>query len=973
MKCPICHDLVDRPVTVRPPSTLPSPSPCDLPPPFPPRHRATSLHPSLPVTVRPPSTLPFPSPCDLPPPFPPRHRATSLHPSLPVTVRPPSTLPSPSPCDLPPPFPPRHRATSLHPSLPVTVRPSSLPSCFHSCARHSFPPPPASLHPFSPRSSILSSCPLNSPFPHLSPPNARQTPCGHNFCLVCFRKWLAQGKRSCAKCRRAVPPDMMKQPRINPVIVAAIRHAKAAAARAAAGGLSTSAPAKPYEPICNEKRPDQAFTTDRAVRKGLSNAASGRIFVTIAGDFFGPITAEYDPERGTGVEVGETWASRLECRQWGAHLPHVAGIAGQSHHGAQSVALSGGYEDDEDNGEWFLYTGSGGRDLSGNKRTNKVHAFDQRFEKSNQALRLSCLKGYPVRVVRSEKERRSSYAPQACVRYDGVYHIERCWRKKSKVGFLVCRYLFVRCDNSPAPWTSDDVGDSPGRKLPQVAELKQAVDVTERTGPPAWDWIEEKQQWGWVRAPPACTKPIGGTSTAWRSAKRLAAGVRYDGVYRIERCWRKKSAVGFLVCRYLLVRCDNSPAPWTTDDVGDSPGRKLPQVAELKQAVDVTERTGPPAWDWIEEKQQWGWVRPPPACTKPIGGTSTAWRSAKRLATPKREASGGSTGEDVKKHRALAQKRLAKGVAGWVMGGSGLWVVTDFACLLCGGVLRAPVSTPCQHSFCLACLQQRFHGQANTRDRSKTAGRSLRAQKIVNHDMADLIAMPLAETNAPDAEEGEDAGEGGEEDGEEGAEGEEDEEDEGKGSRGKDEGKERDGSMEGAGEEGVKEEGGSTGVQVLNAIGAAGSGGGSGEGKAKGAQGEVDGGREGSVDGGKAGGGGALSATSEALVACSSLAAASEGLREVMRACPCETCWCWEGERGGVGGEWCFVRRGRGGKNGALCEGGEGGRMVLCAKGERGGEWCFVRRGRGGKNGALCEGGEGGRMVLSAKGERGEE
>lgn len=30
------------------------------------------------------------------------------------------------------------------------------------------------------------------------------------------------------------------------------------------------------------------------------------------------------------------------------------------------------YEDDRDEGEWFLYTGSGGRDLSGNKRTSKV-------------------------------------------------------------------------------------------------------------------------------------------------------------------------------------------------------------------------------------------------------------------------------------------------------------------------------------------------------------------------------------------------------------------------------------------------------------------------------------------------------------------------------------------------------------------------------------------------------------------------
>ena len=40
--------------------------------------------------------------------------------------------------------------------------------------------------------------------------------------------------------------------------------------------------------------------------------------------------------------VGEHWKDRLSCRQWGAHFPHVAGIAGQSGTGAQSVVLSGG-------------------------------------------------------------------------------------------------------------------------------------------------------------------------------------------------------------------------------------------------------------------------------------------------------------------------------------------------------------------------------------------------------------------------------------------------------------------------------------------------------------------------------------------------------------------------------------------------------------------------------------------------------
>lgn len=43
---------------------------------------------------------------------------------------------------------------------------------------------------------------------------------------------------------------------------------------------------------------------------------------------------------------------------------------------------------------------SGGKDLSGNKRTNKSHSFDQKFEKYNRALQVSCLQGYPVRVVR---------------------------------------------------------------------------------------------------------------------------------------------------------------------------------------------------------------------------------------------------------------------------------------------------------------------------------------------------------------------------------------------------------------------------------------------------------------------------------------------------------------------------------------------------------------------------------------------
>lgn len=95
--------------------------------------------------------------------------------------------------------------------------------------------------------------------------------------------------------------------------------------------------------LAQADRPDEAFTTDKAKRKGLSNAASGRMRVTCPPHHFGPIGPEHDPERGTGVAVGEAWQSRLHCRQWGTHLPHVAGIAGQANAGAQSVVLSGAH------------------------------------------------------------------------------------------------------------------------------------------------------------------------------------------------------------------------------------------------------------------------------------------------------------------------------------------------------------------------------------------------------------------------------------------------------------------------------------------------------------------------------------------------------------------------------------------------------------------------------------------------------
>merc|ERR1712212_804302 len=100
---------------------------------------------------------------------------------------------------------------------------------------------------------------------------------------------------------------------------------------------------------------------------------------------------------------------------------------GRDSEGAYSIVLAGGYEDDADNGDEFTYTGSGGRDLSGNKRTAE-QSFDQSLTKSNAAIALSCNAkfndkkgsesidwqyGKPIRVCRSYKFRKySKYAPE---------------------------------------------------------------------------------------------------------------------------------------------------------------------------------------------------------------------------------------------------------------------------------------------------------------------------------------------------------------------------------------------------------------------------------------------------------------------------------------------------------------------------------------------------------------------------------
>ena len=65
----------------------------------------------------------------------------------------------------------------------------------------------------------------------------------------------------------------------------------------------------------------------------------------------------------------------------GVHRPHVAGICGTGDKGCVSLVLSGGYEDDVDDGDEFTYTGSGGQNIFRFKEKS-LHTFHVQVETS---------------------------------------------------------------------------------------------------------------------------------------------------------------------------------------------------------------------------------------------------------------------------------------------------------------------------------------------------------------------------------------------------------------------------------------------------------------------------------------------------------------------------------------------------------------------------------------------------------------
>uniref|UniRef100_A0A671PRF4 E3 ubiquitin-protein ligase UHRF n=1 Tax=Sinocyclocheilus anshuiensis TaxID=1608454 RepID=A0A671PRF4_9TELE len=208
------------------------------------------------------------------------------------------------------------------------------------------------------------------------------------------------------------------------------------------------------------KMPSATTESQRDWGKGMACVGRTKECTIVPSNHYGPVP---------GVPVGTTWKFRVQVRR---SAPERLSVKEKLNDGSYSLVLAGGFEDEVDRGDEFTYTGSGGRDLSGNKRIGE-HSFDQTLTHMNRALALNCdaplndkdgaesrnwRAGKPVRVIRSSKGRRiSKYAPEEGNRYDGIYKVVKYWPEIGKCGFLVWRYLLRRDDVEPAPWTPEGI------------------------------------------------------------------------------------------------------------------------------------------------------------------------------------------------------------------------------------------------------------------------------------------------------------------------------------------------------------------------------------------------------------------------------------------------------------------------------------------------------------------------------------
>jgi putative restriction endonuclease len=136
-----------------------------------------------------------------------------------------------------------------------------------------------------------------------------------------------------------------------------------------------------------------------------------------------------------GIGEGDWFEGRKEMMPTSFHRRWGSGIDGNKREGTSAIVLSGGYEDDMDDGEVIVYTGAGGNDPNSGKQVT-----DQTWDNpGNAGLLKSMNEGLPVRVIRGFNHK-SEFSPKSGYTYAGLYSVVDAWEEIGKSGFRICRF-----------------------------------------------------------------------------------------------------------------------------------------------------------------------------------------------------------------------------------------------------------------------------------------------------------------------------------------------------------------------------------------------------------------------------------------------------------------------------------------------------------------------------------------------------
>lgn len=141
-----------------------------------------------------------------------------------------------------------------------------------------------------------------------------------------------------------------------------------------------------------------------------------------------------------GTTPGDLFENRKALAESGIHPPNQKGISGSIYTGADSIVLSGGYEDDEDDGDVIIYTGAGGQ-------KNGIQVSDQVLEGDNLALAKSKIENLPVRVTRGHKHK-NPLSPKTGYKYAGLFYVDDYWKEIGKSGHIVWRFRLITQDQN---------------------------------------------------------------------------------------------------------------------------------------------------------------------------------------------------------------------------------------------------------------------------------------------------------------------------------------------------------------------------------------------------------------------------------------------------------------------------------------------------------------------------------------------